>query len=429
MNFDDLKKSVGSLSAKAKGFLERPDVKDYVDMANRGLDVAARLGQAHLKGPVAVAGAVAGAANVLLGGDEKDTYELFRTTALRLKLAYLPGFYHGIFRALYEMQAFENSKLIFTHHNYSLRLIEVDRTDGGGKVQFGFCVHPNTGFDTSYGPYVSRKGESELLPLFMQHFQCNLMSIKAGSARNHSQDATLIPTPIRGYDNLVYAGEKDPKRFADDFRAARSRGLSQAFLLAGPPGSGKTTFVFRVGEELGGSVLVLDPSIFANTSVGFLQDLLKFIKLYSPSVVLFDDVDNVGRDGLLLMTLDVLRRESPEVLVMSATNYPNQILPALRRPGRLGRRLTFDAPSEAGRRDIIRAYGERYGTRDLQFLAPLMSHPLFTPDYIKDVVEKSAFMSDVELVGYVRENLHYLREMNGEKPARAEDEAEDEDED
>jgi hypothetical protein len=78
--------------------------------------------------------------------------------------------------------------------------------------------------------------------------------------------------------------------------------------------------------------------------------------------------------------------------------------------------LDFSAPSITARMDIINAYCDRLGadaaTRAvLVSLAPRMDHPFFTPDYIKDVVEKALVMDTVDLLEYVSEITFYLKGM------------------
>ncbi len=91
-----------------------------------------------------------------------------------------------------------------------------------------------------------------------------------------------------------------------------------------------------------------------------------------------------------------------------------------RRPGRLGRRLDFPAPGLSDRLAIIRAYATALGlSKDqlfrLEMLSPRMEHPLFTPDYIKDMCEHSLVLTESELKAYLHEVLNFLRDLNGER--------------
>jgi hypothetical protein len=412
--------------SKFRQFLDTPAVRDTVAVGRRALEVAAHLGQANLKGPLAAAGAAMGLAEIVLGGEERDTYELARDRTRAAGLHRVPAFFEGLLADLFERGWFDEGEVLLTHGSISIRVREYEG------VTFGIALESGK-FTDSYGPYASSVDFREkLLRLFFADIEGDVLMLRGTPARN-AVGTVLRVRGIPGYKDLVYAGSKDPKDFAENFRKAREHGLTQAFFLTGAPGAGKTSFTYLVARTLGGRTLVLEPSLFAGSDNALVESVLTAVKLFSPAVVLLDDVDNIasgGEGGRLLTFVDRLRRENPDVLLMSATNYPERILPSMRRPGRLGRRLHFDAPGLSDRVEIIKAYSKALGLkRDLTYLAPLMQNELFTPDFIKDVCEKGLVYSPDELHDYLDEVLNYLKSLGGEAPQDPDDEEEESEDD
>lgn len=419
------------LLLRFRNFVDSPALQGTVAVGRRALEVASHLGQANLKGPLAAAGAAVGLAEILLGGEERDTYELVRDRTRAAGLTQVPTFFEGVFSGLFENGWFDNGDMLLHHGSISVRTREFK----GIVLAIGL---ENDRYTDSYGPWVSAEAASSfratLLEAFFENIEGDVLTLRGVPSRNTAGTVMKV-SGVAGYENLVYAGSKDPKTFAENFSRARGHGISQAFFLTGPPGSGKTSFTYLVARALGGRTLVLEPSIFQGGDSALINNVLTSVRLLAPAVVLLDDVNNIasgGDGGRLLTFVDRLRRENPDMLLMSATNYPDRILPSMRRPGRLGRRLHFEAPGLLDRVEIIKAYSKALGVkRDLTYLAPRMENELFTPDYIKDVCEKGLIYTKPELDEYLDEVLVYLKSLGGKgfPEYAAEDDEDDEDDD
>lgn len=419
--------------AKAREVLDKPAVREVSMVCTRALAVAAHLGQAQLKGPLAGLGLAAGVVNIVMGTEERDTYDTIKGVATAAGLTQCPTFFNGIFDALADDGFFADGDVLVSANNHSLRCVT---SPDGIRVA---AVFDAFGRATNYAGWIQAgdTGASQkvLLEKYFARVNSDVITLKGVTSR-YDGGLQLKIMPIGGYEKLFCAGDRDPQVFAENFKRARALNISQAFCLTGPPGSGKTSFCYLVGRALGGRTLVLDPSLFSDSSGDFVASLLTSVRLFSPAVVLFDDVDNIGNGsagGKLLTLLDVMRRENPDILVMSATNYPDRILPSLRRPGRLGRRLDFGAPGLSARIAIIRAYAKALGLpKDalfrLEMMSPQMEHPLFTPDYIKDMCEHALVLTERELKSYMGEVLSFLRDLNGERVVTYTDKGSDEDE-
>ena len=148
--------------------------------------------------------------------------------------------------------------------------------------------------------------------------------------------------------------------------------IPKGVLLMGPPGTGKTLLARAVAGEANVPFFSISGSDFVEMFVGVgasrVRDLFEQGKKNAPCIVFIDEIDAVGRHrgaGLggghdereqtlnqLLVEMDGF--ESNEgVILVSATNRPDVLDPALLRPGRFDRRVVVNRPDVRGREGII----------------------------------------------------------------------------
>ena len=140
-------------------------------------------------------------------------------------------------------------------------------------------------------------------------------------------------------------------------------------LLFGPPGTGKTLLAKAVANESNAHFISISgPEImskFYGESEARLREIFKEAKEKSPSIIFIDEIDSIApkREEVtgeverrvvsqMLSLMDGLESRG-KVIVISATNRPNAIDPALRRPGRFDREIEIKVPDKKGRKDII----------------------------------------------------------------------------
>jgi len=140
-------------------------------------------------------------------------------------------------------------------------------------------------------------------------------------------------------------------------------------LLHGPPGTGKTLLAKAVASETNANFLsITGPEImskFYGESEERLREMFKQAEENAPSIIFIDEIDSIApkRDEVtgeterrvvaqLLALMDGLESRG-KVVVIGATNRPNALDLALRRPGRFDREIEINIPNRAGRLEIL----------------------------------------------------------------------------
>ncbi|NOQ44255.1 MAG: CDC48 family AAA ATPase [Nitrosopumilus sp.] len=140
-------------------------------------------------------------------------------------------------------------------------------------------------------------------------------------------------------------------------------------LLFGPPGTGKTLLAKAVANESQAHFISISgPEImskFYGESEARLREIFKEAREKSPSIIFVDEIDSIApkREEVtgeverrvvsqMLSLMDGLESRG-KVIVIAATNRPNAIDPALRRPGRFDREIEIKVPDKKGRKDIL----------------------------------------------------------------------------
>ncbi|MBC8424811.1 AAA family ATPase, partial [bacterium] len=176
----------------------------------------------------------------------------------------------------------------------------------------------------------------------------------------HGQDAAV--EAIRDLVEL-------PLRHADLFARIGASPRAQGAILAGPPGTGKSLLARAVAGECGAHIEVVSGPSLLSKWVGETEAALRGIferaREHAPAVILFDEIDCLGASRAsadahhqksmvtqLLALLDGLE-ERGQVFVLATTNRPEDIDPALRRPGRFDQVVWMGPPDERGRTAIF----------------------------------------------------------------------------
>jgi len=149
-------------------------------------------------------------------------------------------------------------------------------------------------------------------------------------------------------------------------------------LLTGPPGTGKTLLARALAGEAQVPFFSISASEFVEMFVGVgasrVRDLFQQAKQAAPAIIFIDELDAIGRSRAGAIggfggghdereqTLNQILTEmdgfdpSVGVIVISATNRPEVLDPALLRPGRFDRRVAVQPPDTIGRRKILEVH-------------------------------------------------------------------------
>ena len=143
-------------------------------------------------------------------------------------------------------------------------------------------------------------------------------------------------------------------------------------LLYGPPGTGKTLLAKAVANESGAHFIgIQGPEImnkYYGESEAHLRKKFEEAEENSPSIIFIDELDSIASKreetqgeverrvvAQLLTLMDGLQARG-QVIVIAATNRPDAIDPALRRPGRFDREIEIGIPDYDGRREILQVH-------------------------------------------------------------------------
>jgi transitional endoplasmic reticulum ATPase len=184
-------------------------------------------------------------------------------------------------------------------------------------------------------------------------------------------DALILPDATKAQLQQLQAVIEDPdsaRRFGIDPPAG--------LLLAGPPGTGKTTVAKVLAAQAHCSFYPVSGadvmSKWVGESEGNIRRLFERARENRPSIVFIDEIDAIaGRRGAvevhdtqvnqLLAEIDGVAGQRG-VFVIGASNRPDQIDPAMLRGGRLSRTIILGLPDEAGRLAILRFHSARMPT-------------------------------------------------------------------
>ncbi len=166
----------------------------------------------------------------------------------------------------------------------------------------------------------------------------------------------LVELPLRHPELFVRLGVDAPK----------------GILLYGPPGTGKTLLARAIANETEASFYSINaPEIinkFYGESEKKLRELFEKAQKDSPAIIFIDEIDAIAQKreevqgetekrivAQLLTLMDGLNKNK-KVIVIAATNRPDSLDEALRRPGRFDRELEIGVPKESDRLEILKIH-------------------------------------------------------------------------
>jgi cell division protease FtsH len=201
---------------------------------------------------------------------------------------------------------------------------------------------------------------------------------------------------------------KDPARFQ------RVGGhLPKGVLLVGPPGTGKTLLARAVAGEAAVPFYSISGADFVELFVGVgaarVRSLFEQGKAHAPSIIFIDELDAVGRQRSVGLTTAHEEREqtlnqllveldgfqpTEGVVVLSATNRPDVLDPALLRPGRFDRQIVVELPDIRAREQILAVHVRKIRlAQDVDLAAIARATPGLSGADLANLVNEAALLA------------------------------------
>ncbi|MCF8057492.1 MAG: ATP-dependent zinc metalloprotease FtsH [Desulfocapsa sp.] len=235
-----------------------------------------------------------------------------------------------------------------------------------------------------------------------------LVSLKGKDLKFTFKDIAGIPEAKEELMEVV-TFLKSPANFKK-IGATMPRGI----LLQGPPGTGKTMLAKAVAGEANVPFYSFSGSDFVEMFVGVgasrVRDIFKEAKENTPCIIFIDEIDAVGASrttgasaggqeergqtlNALLVEMDGFNTEDT-IIVLAATNRPDILDPALKRPGRFDRQINILAPDVKGRKRILEVHGKKVALHpEVDFNDMAKSTPGFTGAELANLVNEAALMA------------------------------------
>ncbi len=202
------------------------------------------------------------------------------------------------------------------------------------------------------------------------------LSFGKSKAKLNGQKTKVTFADVAGIDEAKNEVEEIVDFLKDPHKFKRLGGkIPRGVLLVGPPGTGKTLLARAIAGEAGVPFFSISGSEFVEMFVGVgasrVRDMFEQGKKNAPCIIFIDEIDAVGRHrgfgfgggndereqtlNQLLVEMDGFE-ENDGVIIISATNRPDVLDPALLRPGRFDRQVVVPSPDIKGREKILQVH-------------------------------------------------------------------------
>lgn len=244
------------------------------------------------------------------------------------------------------------------------------------------------------------------------------------------EDIEVTFDDIAGNEEAKHEVEQVIKFFKKNKQLAKFGGkVPKGVLLYGPPGTGKTMMAKAVAKALGRPFIMPLSSSFAEIWVGTgpkrVRELFDTAKANAPCVVFIDEIDALGKrsqaqsggDTEHNNTLNEVLKQmdgfatSADVVIFAATNFIENLDPALTRPGRLDRHIKIDNPDIIAREAIFDVHMKKKSR-----IAGIKHKDMFAEDVnLKGLARRTYGCSGADIENIVNETCIAAGEADADK--------------
>ncbi|MGB6299631.1 MAG: ATP-dependent zinc metalloprotease FtsH [Rivularia sp. (in: cyanobacteria)] len=243
------------------------------------------------------------------------------------------------------------------------------------------------------------------------------LTVGKSKARIYSEGTTGVQfSDVAGVDEAKTELEEivDFLKNAEKYTRLGAK-IPKGALLVGPPGTGKTLLAKAIAGEAGVPFFSISGSEFIELFVGVgaarVRDLFEQAKKQSPCIVFIDELDALGKsrggaNGMMggnderEQTLNQLLTEmdgfdaNTGVIIIAATNRPEVLDTALRRPGRFDRQIVVDRPDKIGREAILKVHARNVTlAEDVDLAIVAARTPGFAGADLANLVNEAALLA------------------------------------
>ncbi len=180
----------------------------------------------------------------------------------------------------------------------------------------------------------------------------------------------------------------------------------KGILLFGPPGTGKTMIIRALANEINFRLYYVNTSELLSKWYGESEknvaELFADARKNAPCIIMFDEIDTIGKSrssstddvtprvlSVLLQEIDGAVNSGKPIMIIGTTNIPNELDPALLRPGRFDKIIYMPLPDLEGRESILQVHLRKYPAENIDYAKLAKKTERYSGADLKNIVDEA----------------------------------------